>query len=115
MERNYFTGIDIGTTSTKGVVFDISGKVLAQKSVAYEMFHPKPNWSEQNPDEIYIAVTECLAFLDKRSLLETLSFSSAMHSIMAVDVEGKPLTNLIVWARNLSKNRYAYSSIFFFM
>ncbi len=96
----YFTGIDIGTTSTKGVVFDISGKVLAQKSVAYEMFHPKPNWSEQNPDEIYIAVTECLAFLDKRSLLETLSFSSAMHSIMAVDVEGKPLTNLIVWADN---------------
>jgi gluconokinase len=96
----YFTGIDIGTTSTKGVVFDISGKVLAQKSVAYEMFHPKPNWSEQNPDEIYIAVTECLAFLDKRSLLETLSFSSAMHSIMAVDIDGKPLTSLIVWADN---------------
>ncbi|WP_435357432.1 gluconokinase [Emticicia sp. SJ17W-69] len=96
----YFTGIDIGTTSTKGVVFDISGKVLAQKSVAYEMFHPKPNWSEQNPDEIYTAVTECLAFLDKRSLLETLSFSSAMHSIMAVDIDGNPLTNLIVWADN---------------
>lgn len=96
----YFTGIDIGTTSTKGVVFDISGKVLAQKSVAYEMFHPKPNWSVQNPDDIYIAVTECLAFLDKRSLLETLSFSSAMHSIMAVDIDGKPLTNLIVWADN---------------
>ncbi len=96
----YFTGIDIGTTSTKGVVFDISGKVLAQKSVAYDMFHPKPNWSEQNPDEIYKAVTECLSFLDKRSLLETLSFSSAMHSIMAVDITGKPLTNLIVWADN---------------
>jgi gluconokinase len=96
----YFTGIDIGTTSTKAVVFDVSGKVLAQKSIAYEMFHPKPNWSEQNPDEIYEAVTQCLAFLDKRSLLETLSFSSAMHSIMAVDITGKPLTNLIVWADN---------------
>ena len=96
----YFTGIDIGTTSTKGVVFDISGKVLAQKSIAYDMFHPKPNWSEQNPDEIYVAVTECLAFLDKRSLLQTLSFSSAMHIIMAVDIAGKPLTNLIVWADN---------------
>ena len=96
----YFTGIDIGTTSTKAVVFDISGKVLAQKSVTYEMSHPKINWSEQNPDEIYEAVTECLVFLNKRSLLETLSFSSAMHSIMAVDVDGKPLTNLIVWADN---------------
>lgn len=98
--EQYFTGIDIGTTSTKAVVFDVSGKVLAQKSITYEMFHPKPNWSEQNPDEIYAAVTECLAFLNKRSLLETLSFSSAMHSIMAVDFAGKPLTNLIVWADN---------------
>ena len=96
----YFTGIDIGTTSTKAVVFDISGKVLAQKSVTYDMFHPKLNWSEQNPDEIYAAVIECLSFLDKRSLLEILSFSSAMHSIMAVDVSGKPMTNLMVWADN---------------
>ena len=96
----YFTGIDIGTTSTKAVVFDVLGKVLTQKSIAYEMFHPEPNWSEQNPDEIYKAVTECLAFLNKRSLLEILSFSSAMHSIMAVDIDGKPLTNLIVWADN---------------
>lgn len=100
MSQQYFTGLDIGTTSTKAVVFDISGKVLTQKSIAYEMFHPKSNWSEQNPDEIYTAVTECLTFLDKRSLLETLSFSSAMHSIMAVDEAGKPLTNLIVWADN---------------
>ncbi len=96
----YFTGIDIGTTSTKAVVFDISGKVLAQHSVAYEMFHPKSDWSEQNPDEIYEAILDCLSFLDKRSLLETLSFSSAMHSFMAVDELGKPLTNLIVWADN---------------
>lgn len=96
----YFTGLDIGTTSTKAVVFDISGKVLTQKSISYEMFHHQPNWSEQNPDEIYEAVNQCLAFLDKRSLLETLSMSSAMHSIMAVDESGKPLTNLIVWADN---------------
>ncbi len=96
----YFTGLDIGTTSTKAVVFDISGKVLTQKSISYEMFHHQPNWSEQNPDEIYEAVEQCLAFLDKRSLLETLSMSSAMHSIMAVDENGKPLTNLIVWADN---------------
>ncbi len=96
----YFTGLDIGTTSTKAVVFDVSGKVLAQKSIAYEMFHPKANWSEQNPDEIYEAVKGCLAHLNKRLLLETISFSSAMHSFMAVDESGKPLTNLIVWADN---------------
>lgn len=100
MSQQYFTGLDIGTTSTKAVVFDISGKVLTQKSISYEMFHNHPNWSEQNPDEIYEAIKQCLAFLDKRSLLETLSMSSAMHSIMAVDEDGKPLTNLIVWADN---------------
>jgi len=96
----YFTGLDIGTTSTKAVVFDISGRILTQKSISYEMFHHQPSWSEQNPDEIYEAVTECLTFLEKRSLLETLSMSAAMHSIMAVDISGKPLTKLIVWADN---------------
>ncbi|AFK03030.1 Carbohydrate kinase, FGGY [Emticicia oligotrophica DSM 17448] len=96
----YFTGLDIGTTSTKAVVFDISGRVIAQKSINYQMIHSHPDWSEQNPDEIYNAVKECLDYLGKRSLIQYVSFSSAMHSIMAVDETGTPLTNLILWADN---------------
>ena len=64
------------------------------------MFHPKPDWSEQNPDEIYEAFKKALPFGEGWVGLDVLSFSSAMHSFMAVDEVGKPLTNLIVWADN---------------
>jgi gluconokinase len=97
-----YIGIDIGTTSTKAVLFDESGRVLQQHSIGYQMLHPQPEYSEQNPDEIYEAVINCVSSLSIEDDI-TLSFSSAMHSFMAVDEAGKPLTNLIIWADNRAK------------
>jgi gluconokinase len=101
-----YIGIDIGTTSTKAVLFDGSGTVLHQHSIGYEMLHPQPEYSEQNPDEIFDTVLGCISHLSDEvgAAKETVfSFSSAMHSLMAVDESGKPLTNLIIWADNRAK------------
>jgi gluconokinase len=46
-------GVDIGTTSTKAVVFDTDGKVLAHHAVGYPLLTPSPAAAEQDPDEIY--------------------------------------------------------------
>ncbi|PLK46201.1 gluconokinase [Emticicia sp. TH156] len=98
----YFIGIDVGTTTTKAVVFDRAGNVLNQYSSGYGMTHPKANWSEQNPDEIYEAFKEALNVVVTPAIAEKciISFSSAMHGLIAVDESGKPLTNLILWADN---------------
>ncbi len=100
-----YIGIDIGTTSTKAVLFDESGRVIVHHSIGYEMLHPEPEFSEQNPDEIFQAVCDCLNTTKSHSESKNLviSFSSAMHSLMAVDEAGKPLTNLIIWADNRAK------------
>lgn len=100
----HFVGVDIGTTSTKAIIFSESGEVLAQESVGYGMYHPKPNYAEQNPDEIYNAFEVCLEKIQLK-LPENaqnigISFSSAMHSLLAIDENGKPLTPLIIWADN---------------
>lgn len=98
----YFVGIDVGTTTTKAVAFDKNGNVLSQYSSGYGMTHPHPNWSEQNPEEIYEAFQKSLGIIVPPSVADKsiVSFSSAMHGLIAVDIEGKPLTNLLLWADN---------------
>jgi gluconokinase len=93
-------GVDIGTTSTKSVAYDTSGMSLASHSVGYELHEPAPGHAEQDPDEIVQAVLttirEVLSQLDDKPI--ALSFSTAMHSLIGLDPDGKPLTNSITWA-----------------
>lgn len=99
-KESLFIGIDIGTTATKAVCFDIDGNVVKDISHSYPMYHPKPNWSTQNPQEILDTVLHCIAEITKDIQPEFISFSSAMQSIIAIDANGKPLTQAILWADN---------------
>jgi len=104
-------GVDIGTTSTKAVVFDKQGNFVAKENIEYPLLTPNPETAEQDPDQIFEAVVEAIrSSLAMSGLTEEavdfVSFSSAMHSVIAVDVFGKPLTKSITWADNRS-NEYA--------
>lgn len=98
----YFVGIDIGTGSTKALAFDAQGKQLAKAQKAYATMHPAEGWAEQDPNHVLAAVIQCLESL-KASLIQApalISFSTAMHSVIAVDAAGKALTNSIIWSDN---------------
>ncbi|WET01855.1 gluconokinase [Flavobacterium sp. YJ01] len=99
MEALYI-GIDIGTTATKAVCFDKQGNVIRQIAKSYEMYHPKPEWSVQKPHEILQTVKECINEITNGIQPQFISFSSAMQSIIAIDENGKPLTDAILWADN---------------
>nr|WP_198936734.1 gluconokinase [Domibacillus epiphyticus] len=100
-------GVDLGTTSTKSVLFATDGKVIAHHTIEYPLLTPTPSTAEQNPDEIYTAVLGTIKETIRKSAvapqdLLCISFSSAMHSVIAVDESGKPLTNCMTWADNRS-------------
>ncbi|WP_407074345.1 gluconokinase [Paenibacillus lacisoli] len=100
-------GVDIGTTSTKSVLFEESGKIRSQFSVGYPLHTPAPSVAEQDPDEILKAVVTTVQEVMKQSSVRAddvlfVSFSSAMHSMLVVDEAGTPLTNCITWADNRS-------------
>ncbi|KAA0989648.1 gluconokinase [Dyadobacter aurulentus] len=104
----YLIGCDIGTTNAKSVAFDsVSGDILVSHSEGYEMNHPRPDWSEEDPEEIFQAVCKTLqkvvAELDGSELLG-VSFSAAMHGVLALDKNGKKLTELVIWADNRSSD-----------
>jgi gluconokinase len=104
---NSVLAIDIGTTSTKGLLITNYGVVLASHQVAYPTHYPRPHFAEQNPEEIFAAVVSVIQTIAAHHEVTVISFSAAMHSIMAVNGEGKPLSPLIIWAdtRSISQSQ----------
>ncbi|AJS61323.1 gluconokinase [Paenibacillus sp. IHBB 10380] len=100
-------GVDIGTTSTKAVLFEENGVIVEQANVGYPLHKPSPSAAEQDPEEIWHAVIATISQVMQKSGIEPgkvlfLSFSSAMHSMIAVNIHGIPLTQCITWADNRS-------------
>ena len=51
-------GLDVGTTATKALLFDLEGRVVASASQGYELRTPQPRWVEQNAEELWRAVVQ---------------------------------------------------------
>ncbi|MBD1379477.1 gluconokinase [Metabacillus arenae] len=107
VSSKYVIGVDIGTTSTKSVLFSVDGAVISSHGIEYPLFSPEPETAEQDPEELFTAVIKTIKKTIQASNVMPsdilcVSFSSAMHSVIAVDKEGKPLTNCITWADNRS-------------
>lgn len=99
----YFIGIDIGTTHTKAIACNVKGKVLVTYKQGYKK--ERVEGIEQDAEEIFKAVCaliqQTVAFTG--SINPTaISFSAAMHSLVAIDLNGNPLSPLLTWADNRS-------------
>ncbi len=100
----YFIGSDIGTSSTKSISLGIDGSMKSSFQEAYSTHHPQPGYSEQDPALILQAVKNGIrkVVVERQQPPAAICFSSAMHSLLAVDSAGKPLTPLLIWADNRS-------------
>lgn len=108
----HIIGIDIGTTNTKAIAFTQGGEVLASAGVSYGAFTDAQGRHELDPDRLLAAVVSVLTETAGRTAgmegLAGVSLSAAMHSLIAVDREGRPLTMAITWA-DLRSKAYAES------
>ncbi len=102
-------GVDIGTTSTKAVAFDARkrkrGDVLAHHAVEYPLETPEPGAAVQDPARIHLAVVAAIRGVVEQvggmpGDVACVSFSAAMHSVIALDDDGSALTPSITWADN---------------
>ena len=84
------------------MVTTAAAEVLYEAKAGIPSYHPHPGYHEQDPEELFQAVisvlTKAIAFLPQRQELLAVSFSAAMHSLLAVDKKGIPLTGLWTWA-----------------
>ena len=96
----YFIGVDIGTTTVKSVAFNVEGQILAKRSVENKTIYPFEGYAEQDPEEIYKAVIECNEEIIQELKVnpQFISFSAAMHGLIAMDGNGNKLTNCFLWS-----------------
>lgn len=106
---NYIIGIDIGTTNSKAVAYDMQGRVLRQANETYGFVSTQEGFHELEPQLLFdsvLAVMKAVIVHEDDTLLTGVSFSAAMHGLIAVDDAGQPLTRMITWA-DLRSSAYA--------
>lgn len=98
-------GVDIGTGSTKIIAFDINNSTILHACNESYPTEYHGDQHEQDPALVYNAFEKALKRLMAKlpaHKLPAIVFSSALHSLIAVDKNGKPLTNCIIWSDSRS-------------
>ncbi|MGH8781074.1 FGGY-family carbohydrate kinase [Paraburkholderia sp.] len=103
---DYVIGVDIGTQSTKALLVDRHGAIVAQHASSYQPDTPKPLWAEQWPAVWLKAVAECIARcvekgvaagVDRSSIKAVCVSSLYGGSGIPVDNEMRPLYPCLIW------------------
>lgn len=87
-------GLDLGTSSCKGVVFDERGTILAVTSRGYSLDIPKPGWVEMDANRMWNAIVEiCRELADKTRDDPVVAFgvSTQGETMIPVDAKGEPI------------------------
>lgn len=102
MNGNLLIGVDVGTTSTKVLIADPIGRILASGTADYPLLFPHVGWVEQNPDDIFKgvkkAIKEAVGQIGNRSEeICAISFSTQRDTMVITDENNMPLRNAITW------------------
>jgi glycerol kinase len=99
----YVGALDQGTTSTRFMIFDHAGAVVAVDQKEHEQIFPKPGWVEHNPEEIWTRSQEVIrGALAKAGItaadLAAVGVTNQSETTVVWDRHtGKPVYNAIVW------------------
>ena len=95
-----FIGIDLGTSACKLLLMDEGGKILNIVSKEYPVEFPRPGWSQQDPDDWWLAVREgvpeLLSGFDA-SQVAGIGCGGQMHGLVVLDGDDAVIRPAILW------------------
>ena len=93
-------GIDLGTSSVKAVVMDLTGTLLAQATADYPVSNPHAGWAETDPEQWWSAITTAVrqATAASRARISGIGLSGQMHGVVPTDAAGTPVRPAMLWA-----------------
>jgi len=102
MSQSFFLGIDTSTTSSKALLIDERGEVIAVASSPHTLQIPRPLWSEQDPREWWDAVSASIrSVLEKAGIggkqVAAVGLTGQMHGLVLLDEAGNVLRPAILW------------------
>jgi glycerol kinase len=99
----YVIALDQGTTSTRAMIFNHSGRVVSVSQKEHEQIYPRPGWVEHDPMEIWSRAQEVIeeAVAEagaSRDDIAALGITNQRETTIVWDrTTGKPVHNALVW------------------
>ena len=95
-----YIGIDLGTSGVKAILLNEQGEVVASQTEKLTVSRPHPLWSEQDPEQWWLATDRALKALSKQHSLSTvkaLGIAGQMHGATLLDSQQQVLRPAILW------------------
>ena len=99
----YVLALDQGTTSSRAILFDHSGTIVATAQQEFQQIYPQPGWVEHDPTEILTSQMSCAVQAMVRAAAEphdiaALGITNQRETVVVWEREtGRPIHNAIVW------------------
>lgn len=101
--QKYILALDQGTTSSRAIVFDHSGKICSVAQKEFTQHFPKPGWVEHDPNEIWSSeaavIAEAISAIDINGLdIAAIGITNQRETTIVWDIDTEePIYNAIVW------------------
>tara|TARA_R110002020_G_scaffold279687_13_gene495465 strand:+ start:67 stop:1527 length:1461 start_codon:yes stop_codon:yes gene_type:complete len=97
-----YLGFDLGTSGLRALLVDGDGAVIGSAEAAFDVSHPRPGWSEQDPAHWIAACDKAMAALKaahpaELAALRGIGLSGHMHGATLLDAAGAVLRPCILW------------------
>lgn len=95
-----YIGIDLGTSGVKAILLNEQGDVIASQTEKLTVSRPHPLWSEQDPEQWWLATDRAVKALGQQhslSEVKALGIAGQMHGATLLDKQQKVLRPAILW------------------
>ena len=103
MAEKFVMALDQGTTSSRAIIFNKKGEIVAKSQNEFNQFYPQNGWVEHDPNEILFSVVSAMiSVIRKKGInpeqIAGIGMTNQRETTILWDKEtGKPLYNAIVW------------------
>ena len=100
---NYLIGIDVGTSSTKTVLYDENLNEVFISNYEYPLYQPKNGWAEQDPNDWSKALIYTIKDIVNNSMINIddicgIGITGQMHGLVMLDFDNNVIRPSIIWA-----------------
>ncbi len=98
----YILALDQGTSSSRAILFDLQGQLIACAQKEFTQIYPKPGWVEHDPNEIWSSQESVMLDVVAQARvqwqnIEAIGISNQRETTIVWDQHGNPIYNAIVW------------------
>ena len=102
--KKYLLGVDFGTTALKACLFDSEGNRIDSQSAQYKLI-TKGEFIEFDANEFFNVFSSTVKKITDKHHVDAISIDTQGETLIAIDKDGNPLMNAIIWLDNRAEKQ----------